>query len=213
MGIYIPKPESKINVGTTFKIFFTHYCNNIIKNSPIIRIIDEENYSSRSKITLNLSNYNFDKKYLNPNFEKQIIYILLCDDSVFILNNTELFLKKNLIHYNFEFIIKKSSNFFEFLNEINLLLINGHYFHFFILDYNIDFNTNGINIANCALDIYKNSNRDFNENKINIFYLTEENDFYENNKKNSFVKKDQIFNKLSLSKLIEKMNEKLSHNN
>ena len=214
LGVYIPKPESKINIGTTFKIFFTMNNNNFNNKSfKMINEINNTTNSFKSKITVNLNNYNFDKKYYDQNIEKTIIYILLCDDSQFILNNIELFLKKNLVHNDFEFVIKKSSNFFEFLNEVNHLLFNGQFFHFFILDYNIDYNINGIKLAKCVIDVYKYSKPDFNEHKINIFYLTEENDFYENNKNNLFVKSDQVFNKLSLSKLLEKIHEKLYNNN
>ena len=213
LGVYIPKPESKINIGTTFKIFFTMNNNNFNNKSfKMINEINNTTNSFKSKITVNLNNYNFDKKFYDQNIEKTIIYILLCDDSQFILNNIELFLKKNLVHNDFEFVIKKSSNFFEFLNEVNHLLFNGQFFHFFILDYNIDYNINGIKLAKCVIDVYKYSKPDFNEHKINIFYLTEENDFYENNKNNLFVKSDQVFNKLSLSKLLEKVYDKLSNN-
>ena len=44
---------------------------------------------------------------------------------------------------------------------------------------------------------------------MNIFFYTEENNFYENNRNNFFVKRNQIFNKFSLFKLKEKIEEKL----
>ena len=210
MGIFIPKPESIINVGTTFKIFFTQNNNNSIKINKNSKIIEECNSSSISSIiTVNLNICNLEKKNFHINNEKQIIHILICDDSQFNLNSLESYLKKNLISHNFEIVIKKSSNFFEFLNEINSLLYLGQFFNFLILDYNIECNINGINIAKCAIDVYKNSKPDFNENKMNIFFYTEENNFYENNRNNFFVKRNQIFNKFSLFKLKEKIEEKL----
>ena len=210
LGIFIPKPESIINVGTTFKIFFTQNYDNSIKINNNSKIIEECNsLSLKSKITTNINNYDLDKKLFYIDNEKQIIHILICDDSQFNLNSLESYLKKNLISHNFEIVIKKSSNFFEFLNEINSLLYLGQFFNFLILDYNIECNINGINIAKCAIDVYKNSKPDFNENKMNIFFYTEENNFYENNKNNFFVKRNQIFNKFSLSKLKEKIEEKL----
>ena len=133
----------------------------------------------------------------------------MCDDSQLCMSQLEGYLKNNLKSYDrIEFVIIKSSNFFEFLNEINLLLNIGQFFDIIILDYNIGSNITGINLANCAIDIYKNSIPGFNELEINIFFLTEEINFYDNFKFNFFVKKDHIFNKSSFNKLLQKMIEK-----
>ena len=204
LSIYIPKPESKINVGTTFRIYFTNN-NNYMKSENILKINESPTIS---KIT-NLNNYYLDKNNFNESFAEYIVYILMCDDSQLCMSQLEGYLKNNLKSYDrIEFVIIKSSNFFEFLNEINLLLNIGQFFDIIILDYNIGSNITGINLANCAIDIYKNSIPGFNELEINIFFLTEEINFYDNFKFNFFVKKDHIFNKSSFNKLLQKMIEK-----
>ena len=204
LGIYIPKPESKTNFGTTFKIFFT---NDTIINSNNSQFLNDD-YLSSSKVSesksINLNNFIF-----RENSERNTLFILMCDDSQFNLNHLELYLKKNLLYKDIEFVIKKSSNFFEFMNEINLLLKFRKIFQFLILDYNIGNNLTGLDLAKSALDFYKNSLPSFKVDDLNIFFFTEENNFYEYHKDNIIVKKEQIFNKTSIKKLKEKMIEKL----
>ena len=197
LEIHIPKPESKINEGTKFKLFFTSNINNIVTSV-------KDNTSD--SITINLNN-DIDNKNSHNYSEKEIIFILLCDDSQICLSQLENYLKRKLVNYNhdIEYVIKKSSNVWEFLNEINLLLKLGQFFNFLIIDYNIGCDFTGLNLAKCAIDIYRNILPN-SENQLKIFFLTEEINFYENNKNNTLVKKEMIFNKVSFNLLIEKLN-------
>ena len=57
-------------------------------------------------------------------------------------------------------------------------------------------------------NFYKNLIPGFNELEMNIFFFSEELNFYDNYKFNSFVKIDHIFNKSSFRDLLKKMREK-----
>ena len=159
-----------------------------------------------------------ENRFLNSHNNKEesscnnTVYILLLDDSQFILNNLEHFLKKNLLIKNFNFVIKKSSSFFEFLNELNILLRMNYCFEFLILDFNVGGNLTGLDCAKLAIDVYNKSIPGFNEEDVSIFFLTEELEFYENfkNKYKDIIKSDQVFNKSTFSNVLEKIVLKLN---
>ncbi len=217
LGIFIPKPDSNRNKGTTIKLYFIldNVCH---QNTVDFNCNNNENYEnlntlkSITKTTMNLTHFYIDQTiFAKMNKEEQgdLLQknIILLDDSQFVLNHIEKFLKEKLSIKlpRYEFNIKKACNFFEFFKEINSLINFEKTFDFIILDYNIGENLNGVEVGNLTMYFYQKVFPHFNELNIQIFFITEEDNFYENHKNDSIVKKDHIFTKSSFSKLLEKI--------
>jgi hypothetical protein len=206
LGVFIPKPKSIENVGTKFKIYF-----------PLKGEYKKSNSNDYSPITIKQSCISPDEiniqknvftQYMNKliydDEQRQNINILCLDDCQQILNCFDNYAKKNLKHDNYIFTIKKTSNYFEFINEVNSLLKNNLMFDFLLLDHNLERgNLSGLDCALIGTDIYKRTFSNNNIDKCKVFFLTEEINFWENFKQYEVVKKDRIFGKTEFRKVVD----------
>jgi hypothetical protein len=68
-----------------------------MKSENFVKIDDDDKNSFKSNITVNLNNYNFEKNYYFEKTDmKNMINILVCNESQIFMTKLERFLKKNL---------------------------------------------------------------------------------------------------------------------
>ena len=210
LGISIPKPESSKS-GTTIKIIFP--LTSMSVDSPTLRQIKEAQPLNKNNelIKSNILNeeLSHSKSDIISGKEKDDIYILYLDDCQILLDAFEKILNKYEGKRNFNIILKKASNFHEFFFEVNNFLAFNCSFDFLVLDHNLNGYLTGIDCADFTIRLYKKAIPNFTENSCNIFFMTEELNYFENNHMRypGIIKKERIFCKNDKKKVICKIFE------
>jgi anti-sigma regulatory factor (Ser/Thr protein kinase) len=192
--VKIPKPETKVGKGTVVKILFPldEKSTTIVSNATKKKISQE---SLKTITTLDL----------------KVVHIIVLDDAASNVTFVDQFLKKNLAELkNIQINIAKTYRFSETLHEVSRLFVNNKFFDFILLDFNIEENINGMDVANIIHQIYSKNNF-FDRKKTNFFFLTEESDLFEKYhlKYPNLIQKDRIFSRTRLDDLCHKIKELL----
>jgi hypothetical protein len=199
LGFYIPKPESKIGVGTIIKIYIPYD--------------DESDMLSPEIKSKRQSKLNEELIKLEP-IEEKTYFIMCLDDDGLILNSLRNIMSRMLNrNYKFEIILVDSVA--KFFIELFELLNNNKLIDIFIMDQNINNMLTGMDCADIVTRLYRPyilQGNDYyrfyfvTEDVINIKYLID--GFY----KDKFSK-DNIFTKSQFKELCNDINRFINTDN